>query len=285
MASINCHHISTVHMYTSGGGGGRRRAPTARGRRGGERADYNPWPRIRVHTAPTYAYSRSAGLFLLPQATRYCIGDAVPSVSRMSELTRRLTTLTRHVAPHSSASLPACAVHAVDVAPAAGGAAKTAFITAAAAAVGAAIAWSYDKTGYPRAPLSAVPVPGSPDAAAAEFEEEEKSAERTQEQSPFVLLAHVKVHEELLAEHMEYAETIDGIVRDSEPGMLYHSLDQYVHHLVAHQPYAPATLHASCRCCTHAHQNSARAGRYHAGIQPTSVAIPGPRSIRTTRPC
>ena len=89
--------------------------------------------------------------------------------------------------------------------------------------MGAAIAWSYDKTGYPRAPSSAVPVPGSPEAAAAEFaaEETDKSVELTPEHTPFVLLAHVKVHEELLADHMEYAETIDGIVRDSEPGMLY----------------------------------------------------------------
>jgi quinol monooxygenase YgiN len=44
--------------------------------------------------------------------------------------------------------------------------------------------------------------------------------------TPFVLLAHVKVHAHLLPEHAAYAAEIDGVVEHSEPGMLYHSMDQ-----------------------------------------------------------
>ena len=43
--------------------------------------------------------------------------------------------------------------------------------------------------------------------------------------TPFVLLAHVKVHKALLDEHMAFAHQIDGIVQETEPGMLYHALD------------------------------------------------------------
>jgi hypothetical protein len=48
----------------------------------------------------------------------------------------------------------------------------------------------------------------------------------------------VKVHEELIEEHLVYAAQIDGIVRDSEPGMLYHSLDQ----CASTCPYDPLPL-------------------------------------------
>ena len=155
----------------------------------------------------------------------------------MSDFTRRLTTLTRHVAPRSPAGSSS------SVAAPAAGSATTAFISVAAAAAGAAIAWSYDKTGYPRTPASQVPVPGSAEAAAAA--EQDKPGELTPEQTPFVLLAHVKVHEQLLAEHMEFAERIDGIVRDSELGMLYHSLDQ----CVPSSRGLAAELGCCCCCC------------------------------------
>merc|ERR1712048_51703 len=43
---------------------------------------------------------------------------------------------------------------------------------------------------------------------------------------PFVLLANVKVHRHLLQEHEEWARRVQGFIKISEPGTLYHSLDQ-----------------------------------------------------------
>jgi hypothetical protein len=46
------------------------------------------------------------------------------------------------------------------------------------------------------------------------------TAEPTAATTPFVLLAHVKVHEALLDEHMAFARKIDNIVKQTERGML-----------------------------------------------------------------
>jgi quinol monooxygenase YgiN len=47
------------------------------------------------------------------------------------------------------------------------------------------------------------------------------------EATPFVLLCHVKVHHAMVPDYLAWAKQIDNTVKETEPGMLYHSLDQH----------------------------------------------------------
>jgi hypothetical protein len=85
---------------------------------------------------------------------------------RSSPAQHRLSALSSQLDPQQQQQQPLAAEPA----------ANSALITAAAFVGGAALAFSYDKYGYPRAPASAVPVPGSPEALASDFEEVEAQA-------------------------------------------------------------------------------------------------------------
>ena len=44
--------------------------------------------------------------------------------------------------------------------------------------------------------------------------------------TPFMLIARLKVQEDKVAEYLELAEKKDKAVEESEPGMLHHKFDQ-----------------------------------------------------------
>ena len=44
--------------------------------------------------------------------------------------------------------------------------------------------------------------------------------------SPIVLLCHLTIHSKVLDEYKKFAKDVDDVVNETEPGMLYHSMDQ-----------------------------------------------------------
>ena len=49
--------------------------------------------------------------------------------------------------------------------------------------------------------------------------------ERTEGESPFILIARIQVKEGKVEEYLKIANEVDNAVEDTEPGMLFHNLD------------------------------------------------------------